>query len=92
VDVLGGGAAAEFEPSEPSALALGVPEAEAAADVEDALEMMELASLDEIVVVVVLFEAEDELLPELVRTDWPRLSDSTSMKAMVGPAIIVLVA
>jgi hypothetical protein len=71
------------------ALALGEPEADEAsvAVVEDALEIMALASLGEIVDVVALAEAveeaeaeavllpEAELLPDPVRTIWPSMSD-----------------
>lgn len=95
--MLVGGEAAAFEPCDPCALALRAPEAAAAAgvaeaDAVDALKMIELASLGEMVVVDVLFEAEAELVPEPVRTNWLRVSDSMSMKPMVGPATIELVA
>ena len=95
--MLGGDEAAAFDPCDPCALALRVPEATAAADVAeadavDALKMIELASLGEIVVVDVLFEAVAELVPESVRTNWLRASDLVSMKPMVGPATIELVA
>lgn len=95
--MLGGGEAAAFKPCDPCALALRVPEAAAAADVAeadavDALKMIELASPGEMVVVDVLFEAETELVPEPVRTDWLSESDLVSMKPMVGPATIELVA
>jgi len=94
---LGGGATTVFVPREPAMLAGGVPLALGSVEAEvqvvdgvgegdalNALEIMELAMLGEMIVVVALTDAE--LLLEPVRIILPRTSAWVSMKAIVGPA------